>query len=311
MMPTGSVARASEPASPSAGIKKINLEGKEARANAARDRLGAGAHAELREHRGQMVFHRMRGEIELSRNFLVAQPLRDEAQHIQLARREGDAFLGRGSRCRGRDHPLAHHHIGLFGLVHEHDLRIGLDERRQPASRHRVGEVEVDAQLHMRPERNRSTSGTGTASATPDTTIAATPITRPCASASGPPEFPGARRTSAWTQTSEPLPFSPYPRGKGLTACSTPTLTASLTPNGWPTAKTREPDRRAYGSPATAAGTPAPAARTTAISRSASRRTTSPGTARPSGVKIVAWEGGAVTTCALVTNKSPDQAMAA
>src|SRR6266704_270494 len=232
MMPTGSVARASEPASPSAGIKKINLEGKEARANAARDRLGAGAHAELREHRGQMVFHRMRGEIELSRNFLVAQPLRDEAQHIQLARREGDAFLGRGSRCRGRDHPLAHHHIGLFGLVHEHDLRIGLDERRQPASRHRVGEVEVDAQLHMRPERNRSTSGTGTASATPDTTIAATPITRPCASASGPPEFPGARRTSAWIQTSEPLPFSPYPRGNGLTAWSTPTVTASLTPNG-------------------------------------------------------------------------------
>src|SRR6266581_3940018 len=228
MMPTGSVARASEPASPSAGIKKINLEGKEARANAARDRLGAGAHAELREHRGQMVFHRMRGEIELSRNFLVAQPLRDEAQHIQLARREGDAFLGRGSRCRGRDHPLAHHHIGLFGLVHEHDLRIGLDERRQPASRHRVGEVEVDAQLHMRPERNRSTSGTGTASATPDTTIA---------------------------------------------------------------------------------GTPAPAACTTAISRSASRRTTSPGTARPSGVTIVALEP--VTTCALVTNRSPDHAMPA
>jgi len=59
----------------------------------------------------------------------------------------------------------------------------------------------------------------------------------------------------------------------------------------------------------TAAGTPAPAARTTAISRSASRRTSSAGTARPSGVTIVAWD--AVTTCALVTNKSPDQAIAA
>src|SRR5439155_138384 len=209
-----------------------NLEGKEARAYSARDRLGAGAHAELREHRGQMVFHRMRGQIELRRNFLVAQPLRDEAQHIQLARREGDAFLGQGSRCRGRDHPLAHHHIGLLGLVHEHDLRIGLDERREPAPRDRIGHVEVDAQLHVSPESRRSTSGAGTPSATPDTTIAATPITRPCASASGPPEFPGARRTSAWTQTSEPVPFSPYPRGNGLTACSTPTLTASLTPNG-------------------------------------------------------------------------------
>src|SRR5439155_375189 len=120
--------------------------------------------------------------------------------------------------------------IGLLGLVHEHDLRIGLDERREPAPRDRIGHVEVDAQLHVSPESRRSTSGAGTPSATPDTTIAATPITRPCASASGPPEFPGARRTSAWTQTSEPVPFSPYPRGNGLTACSTPTLTASLTP---------------------------------------------------------------------------------
>src|SRR5439155_458831 len=103
--------------------------------------------------------------------------------------------------------------IGLLGLVHEHDLRIGLDERREPAPRDRIGHVEVDAQLHVSPESRRSTSGAGTPSATPDTTIAATPITRPCASASGPPEFPGARRTSAWTQTSEPVPFSPYPRG--------------------------------------------------------------------------------------------------
>src|SRR5213594_3032535 len=150
----------------------------------------------------------MRGQSELGRDFLVAQPLRDEAQHIQLARREGDAFLGQGSPCRGRDHSLAHHHIGL------------------------LGHVEVDAQLHVSPESRRSTSGAGTASATPDTTIAATPITRPCASANGPPEFPGARRTSAWIQTNEPLPFSPYPRGNGLTAWSTPTVTAFLTPNG-------------------------------------------------------------------------------
>src|SRR3989454_8645405 len=191
-----------------------------------------------------MVFHCMRGEIEPRRNFLVAQPLRDEAQHIQLARREGDAFLGQGSRCRGRDPPLAHPHIGFLGLVHEQDLRIGLDQRREPAPRDRVGHVEVDAQLHVSPASTRSTSGAGTASATPDTTIAATPITRPCTSASGPPEFPGARRTSAWIQSSEPLPFSPYPRGNGLTAWSTPTLTASVTPNGWPTAKTKEPDRR-------------------------------------------------------------------
>src|SRR5439155_22081975 len=91
----------------------------------------------------------------------------------------------------------------------------------------------------------------------------------------------------------------------------TPTRPGALTPNGGPTSTTREPDRRAYGWPATAAGTPAQAARPTAIPRSASRRTTPPGTARPSGVTIVAWEGGAVTTCALVTNKSPDQAIAA
>src|SRR5207302_1637705 len=191
-----------------------------------------------------MVFHCMRGEIEVRRDFLIAQALRDQPKHVQLARRECRSLPRHGGRRRGGDHPLAHHHIRFPRLGHEDDLRIRLDQRRQPASRHRVGDVEVDAQLHVRPERNRSTSGAGTASAIPDTTIAATPITRPCASASGPPEFPGARRTSAWTQTSEPLPFSPYPRGNGLTACSTPTLTASLTPNGWPTAKTREPDRR-------------------------------------------------------------------
>src|SRR5467141_3793262 len=286
-----------------------NLEREEARANAPGDCLGAGAHAQLREHRGQVVFHRVSGEIELRRDFLVPQALRNQPKHVQLARRECRSLPRHGGRRRGGDHPLAHHHIGFLRLGHEHDLPICLDQRRQPASRDRIGHVEVDAQLHVSPESRRSTSGAGTPSATPDTTIAATPITRPCASASGPPEFPGARRTSAWIQTSEPLPFSPYPRGNGLTVCSTPTLTASLTPNGWPTAKTREPDRRAYGSPARAAGTPAPAARTTAISRSASRRTTSPGTARPSGVTIVAWE--VVTTCALVTNKSPDQAMAA
>src|SRR5207302_4100362 len=214
------------------GQRSRNLEREEARANAPGYCLGAGAHAELCEHRGRMVCHCVRGEIELRRNFLVAQPLRDKAQHIQLARREGDAFLGQSRRCRGRDRPLAHHHIGLLGFVHEHDLRIDLDERREPAPRDRIGHVEVDAQLHVSPESRRSTSGAGTASATPDTTIAATPITRPCASASGPPEFPGARRTSAWIQTNEPFPFSPYPRGNGLTAWSTPTVTASLTPNG-------------------------------------------------------------------------------
>src|SRR5438132_9382219 len=50
--------------------------------------------------------------------------------------------------------------------------------------RSRIGHVEVDAQLHVSPESRRSTSGTGTASAIPDTTIAATPITRPRASRS-------------------------------------------------------------------------------------------------------------------------------
>src|SRR5882762_9042830 len=65
-----------------------NLEREEARANAPGDRLGAGARAQLREDRGQVVFHRVSGEIELRRDFLVPQALRDQPQHVQLARRE-------------------------------------------------------------------------------------------------------------------------------------------------------------------------------------------------------------------------------
>src|ERR1700676_3646148 len=37
-------------------------------------------------------------------------------------------------------------------------------------------------------------------------TLVLIPITRPRASASGPPELPGARRTLAWTQDCEPSP---------------------------------------------------------------------------------------------------------
>src|SRR2546426_4488926 len=93
----------SGPTSASAGIKKNNLGGKEARANTARDCLGAGAHAELREHRGQVVFHRVSGEIELRRDFLVPQAPRDQPKHVQLARRECRSLPRHGGRRRGGD----------------------------------------------------------------------------------------------------------------------------------------------------------------------------------------------------------------
>ena len=59
-------------------------------------------------------------------------------------------------------------------------------------------------------------------------------ITRPCASASGPPEFPGASRTSAVTQRCRPG-----------SECTTPVVSAPMNPNGLPMAITSSPIRRA------------------------------------------------------------------
>src|SRR5205814_7601242 len=80
--------------------------------------------------------------------------------------------------------------------------------------------------------RKRSTATLGTARASPPWIMALTPSTRPGSSASGPPEFPGARRRSATSQA---------PSGSSRSAGSrwrTPTESAPGIPNGWPTART-------------------------------------------------------------------------
>src|SRR5437899_3344317 len=120
---------------------------------------------------------------------------------------------------------LAHHQIGVGRGPDQRDLPVSPEQRRHAAARHRVGEIEVHAQLHYEFEIIRSTSGAGTASASPETIIAATPMTLPSTSAIGPPEFPGASRTSAWTQGMKGLrprlgrrSAKPYPDGTARTA---------------------------------------------------------------------------------------------
>jgi hypothetical protein len=66
---------------------------------------------------------------------------------------------------------------------------------------------------------HRVTLFDGTASATPFAIIVLIPITRPRASASGPPEFPGASLRSAWIHE---RPFGV----RGPTACTTPAVSA-------------------------------------------------------------------------------------
>src|SRR6185437_15972299 len=144
-----------------------------------------------------MEFDGVCGNAELGGDLFVAEPARHKSQHIELAGAEG--AVGRRHRTRA-NHALAQYEIGVLCGADHRDLAIGLEQRRHPAARHGVGDVEVDPQLHPRLESRRSTSGAGTASARPETIIAAIPITLPSTSAIGPPEFPGASRTSAWTQ---------------------------------------------------------------------------------------------------------------
>src|SRR5712692_3851676 len=147
-----------------------------------------------------MVFDRVRGNAEVRGDSLVAQPAGDEPQHLELASGERGARLqGRAWRSR-RDNALAHHHVGVVSSPDERELPVSPEQRGHTAARHGVGEVEVHAQLHYDFESSRSKSGAGTASASPETIIAATPMTFPSTSAIGPPEFPGASLTSAWTQ---------------------------------------------------------------------------------------------------------------
>src|SRR6266550_8694790 len=260
-----------------------------------------------------MVLDRVRGDTQVHGDFLVAEPAGDEPQHLELARGERGARLRDHAWRSRRDNALAHHQVGVLGRPDERNLPVSPKQRGHTAARHGVGEIEVHAKLHYDFESSPSKSGAGTASASPETIIAATPMTLPSTSAIGPPEFPGASLTSAWTHgMNGSLPRRgrrsaiPNPRGIAPTAWNTPTLTASFTPSGWPTANTSAPGRSAYGSPHVTAGTRASGAWSSAMSRSTSRPTTVPSTARPSGVSTTAFR--AETTCALVTNRSSRQA---
>src|SRR5437879_13613464 len=123
-----------------------------------------------------MVFDRVRGNAEVRGDFLVAQAPGYEPQHLELASGERGARLqGRAWRSR-RDHALAHHQVGVLGSADERDLPVSPEQRGHTAARHGVGEIEVHAQLHYAFESSRSKSGAGTASARPETIIAATPM---------------------------------------------------------------------------------------------------------------------------------------
>src|SRR5256714_9201182 len=147
-----------------------------------------------------MVFDRVRGDTQVRGDLFVAEPAGDEPQHIELA--SGERAAGRSDRARpsDRDNALAHHQIGVFGSPHERDLSVSPEQRGHTSARHGAGEIEIHAKLHYDFESRRSKSGAGTASANPDTIIAATPMTFPSTSAIGPPEFPGSNLMSACTQ---------------------------------------------------------------------------------------------------------------
>src|SRR5438105_15785525 len=138
-----------------------------------------------------MVFDRVRGDTQVSGDFFVAEPAGDEPQHIELASGERDARLRDRARRRRRDNALAHHQVGVFSNPDERDFTVSPEQRGHTAARRGVGEIEIHAKLPYDFESRRSKSGAGTASANPDTIIAATPMTFPSTSAIGPPEFPG------------------------------------------------------------------------------------------------------------------------
>ena len=119
------------------------------------------------------------------------------------------------------------------------------------------------------------------------------PMTRPRASASGPPEFPGASRTAACTHI-----LWPNPRN-GPSACTTPVVSAPTKPKGFPTARTSSPGRKALESPSVASGNPLAAILAVARSRRVSRLVTSASNNLPSQSSIRARFSRA--TCALVT----------
>src|SRR5216684_4912100 len=142
------------------------------------------------------------------------------------------------------------------------------------------------------PRRKFVTVLLGMASARRPATIVLMPMTRPRASASGPPELPGARRTSACTQGSAPKWRS------GPTAWITPVVNAPTKPSGFPMAMASSPGRTCEESAAAAEGRFAAVMRSSARSRRVSRETSAASNSRPSQSWMRICEARA--TCALV-----------
>src|ERR671938_80446 len=118
------------------------------------------------------------------------------------------------------------------------------------------------------------------------------PITRPRASARGPPEWRAATRTWASPQPGRPLcPAGPM-------AWTMPIVSAPTTPKGLPTASTSSPTRRALESATRAAGRSEASTASAARSRCGSRAVTVAARTRPSHSSTVAC--GPRATWALV-----------
>src|SRR5712664_1389633 len=163
-------------------------------------------------------------------------------------------------------------------------------------SRHgtRTGWMLTPSQPSLAPAaENWHTALLGTASARRPATMVLIPITRPCASASGPPELPGARRTLACTQLCEPR------LRRGPTAWITPVVNAPTKPIGLPIAMASSPGRTWEESAGRAAGRSSPLMCRSARSRRGSRLMTSAGSSRPS--QSCTRRAELRATCALVT----------
>src|ERR1700676_4835945 len=119
----------------------------------------------------------------------------------------------------------------------DRDARIAVQNGRQSGAsegRTRTHDGPNHART-MRLPRKALTAPLGTASAKPPAIMLLTPTTRPAASASGPPEFPGASLTSATTHLA-------------LQRCTRPALSAPTRPSGLPTASTSSPGRNSAAS---------------------------------------------------------------
>src|ERR1700722_12603204 len=144
----------------------------------------------------------------------------------------------------------------------------------------------------MRAARNSTTAPLGIARASFHATIVLMPITRPAASASGPPELPRARRTPACTHFCEPSPGTPP------TVWITPVVSAPTNPIGLPIAIANSPARNRDEFPIAAAGRFVARTRTDAISRTESDAITVASSSRESQSCTRNWRFCA--TCALV-----------